>query len=64
MSSIAGNPDDGHTLPMAITMTEPIPRMNITDVDVHTGRRGNDDAGKANIHISGSSTRRLTRIRK
>jgi len=59
-----GNPYDGHTLATAIATTEQITRVNVTDVYVDKGYRGNDYAGEASIHISGSSTRRLTRTQK
>ena len=38
--------------------------MKVTDVYVDKGYRGNDYEGEASIHISGSSTRRLTRTQK
>lgn len=60
----AGNPYDGHTLAKAIATTEQITRMKVTDVYVDKGYRGNDYEGEASIHISGSSTRRLTRTQK
>ena len=60
----AGNPYDGHTLAKAIARTEQITRVNITDVYVDKGYRGHGYAGEASVHISGSSTRRLTRTQK
>jgi IS5 family transposase len=59
-----GNPCDGHTLAKAIATTEQITRVGITDVFIDRGDRGNDYKGSATIHISGSSSRRLTRTQK
>jgi IS5 family transposase len=58
------NPCDGHTLAKAIATTEQITRVSVTAAFVDKGYRGNDDKGSATIHISGSSSRRLTRTQK
>jgi len=59
-----GNPYDGHTLAKAITTTEQVTRVSVTDAFVDKGYRGNDYKGSATIHISGSSSRKLTRTQK
>ena len=59
-----GNPYDGHTLAKAIATTEQVTRVSVTDAYVDKGYRGNNYEGEAAIHISGSSTRRLTRTQK
>ena len=55
---------DVHTLAKAIATTEQITRVSVTAAFVDKGYRGNDDKGSATIHISGSSSRRLTRTQK
>jgi IS5 family transposase len=59
-----GNPYDGHTLTQAITTTEKITRVSVTDAYVDKGYRGNNYKGDATVHISGSSSRHLTRTQK
>ncbi len=59
-----GNPYDGHTLAKAIATTELVTRVDVTDAFVDKGYRGNDYKGSATIHISGSSSRKLTRTQK
>jgi IS5 family transposase len=59
-----GNPYDGHTLMQAIATTEQLTGVDVTDAYVDKGYRGNDYEGRATVHISGSSTRRLTRTQK
>ena len=59
-----GNPYDGHTLAKAIATTEQITHVSVTDAYVDKGYRGNDHKGDATIHLSGSSTRKLTRTQK
>ena len=58
------NPYGGHTLAKAIATAKQITRVDITNVFVDKGYRGNDYKGAATIHISGSSSRRLTRTQK
>jgi len=58
------NPYDGHTLAKAIATTERVTHVSVTNAFVDKGYRGNDDKGSATIHISGSSSRRLTRTQK
>ena len=55
---------DVHTLAKAIATTEQITRVSVPAAFVDKGYRGNDDKGSATIHISGSSSRRLTRTQK
>ena len=59
-----GNPYDGHTLAQAIATTEQITGQGVTDAYVDKGYRGHDYQGDATVHISGSSTRKLTRTQK
>ena len=58
------NPYDGHTLSHAIATTERVTGVNVTDAFVDKGYRGHDYEGEATVHISGTSTRRLTRTQK
>ena len=58
------NPYDGHTLAKAIATTERVTHVSVTNAFVDKGYRGNDYKGSATIHISGSSSRRLTRTQK
>jgi IS5 family transposase len=59
-----GNPYDGHTLAQAIASTETNTGVTVTDAYVDKGYRGHNYEGEATIHISGSSTRKLTRTMK
>ena len=59
-----GNPYDGHTLSQAITTTEKITGVAVSNAFVDKGYRGHDYQGEAKIHIAGSSTRKLTRTLK
>lgn len=59
-----GNPYDGHTLAKAIATTEQITQIAVTDCYVDKGYRGHDYKGSASVHLSGSSTRKLTRTQK
>ena len=59
-----GNPYDGHTLAQAIATTEQITQIPVTDCYVDKGYRGHDYQGAASVHLSGSSTRKLTRTQK
>lgn len=59
-----GNPYDGHTLATAVSTVEKTTGVNVTDAYVDKGYRGHDYSGKANVHLAGSSTRRLTRTKK
>lgn len=59
-----GNPYDGHTLATAITTTEQLTQIPVTDCYVDKGYRGHDYQGAAAVHLSGSSTRKLTRTQK
>ena len=58
------NPYDGHTLAQAIATVERTTGVSITDAYVDKGYRGHDYKGDATIHISGTSTRQLTRTQK
>ena len=58
------NPYDGHTLAQAIATVEQTTGVKVTDAYVDKGYRGHDYQGEATIHISGTSTRRLTRAEK
>ena len=60
----AGNPYDGHTLAKAIASIEDTTRMSVTDAYVDKGYRGHDYSGDACVHLSGSSTRNLSRTKK
>ena len=59
-----GNPYDGHTLAKAITTVEKTTGVSVTDAYVDKGYRGHDYSGKANVHLAGSSSRKLTRTKK
>ena len=59
-----GNPYDGHTLAQAIATVEKTTGVSITDAYVDKGYRGHDYQGDATIHVSGTSTRKLTRTQK
>lgn len=59
-----GNPYDGHTLAQAIVTVEKTTGVSITDAYVDKGYRGHDYQGDATIHVSGTSTRKLTRTQK
>ena len=59
-----GNPYDGHTLAAAMTSIENNTGVGVTDAYVDKGYRGHDYAGAATVHLSGSSTRRLSRTKK
>jgi transposase, IS5 family len=59
-----GNPYDGHTLAKAIATVERTTGVNVTDAYVDKGYRGHDYNGDAIVHLSGSSTRKLTRSQK
>ena len=59
-----GNPYDGHTLAKAIATTEQLTQIPVTDCYVDKGYRGHDYEGDAAVHLSGSSTRKLTRTQK
>ncbi len=58
------NPYDGHTLAQAIATVERTTGVSVTDAYVDKGCRGHDYKGDATIHISGTSTRKLTRTQK
>lgn len=58
------NPYDGHTLATAVTTTEQITGVGVTDAYVDKGYRGHDYSGSATIHIAGSSSRKLTQTQK
>lgn len=58
------NPYDGHTLAEAISNSEQISSVSITDAYVDKGYRGHDYEGDATIHIAGSSKQKLTRTQK
>ena len=58
------NPYDGHTLAQAIATVEQTTGVNITDAYVDKGYRGHDYQGDAIVHVSGTSTRKLTRTQK
>jgi IS5 family transposase len=58
------NPYDGHTLAQAIATVEQTTGVSVTDAYVDKGYRGHDYKGEATIHISGTSTRQLTRTQK
>ena len=60
----AGNPYDGHTLAKAIASIEDTTRVSVTDAYVDKGYRGHDYSGDACVHLSGSSTRNLSRTKK
>ena len=59
-----GNPYDGHTLATAISTTEQLTGVSITDAFVDKGYRGHNYDGNATVHISGSSKKKLTRTQK
>ena len=59
-----GNPYDGHTLAKAITTAEKTTGVSVTDAYVDKGYRGHDYPGDANVHLAGSSLRKLTRTKK
>jgi IS5 family transposase len=59
-----GNPYDGHTLSQAIATTQRVTGVEVTDAFADKGYRGHDYTGPATIHLSGSSTRKLTRTQK
>lgn len=59
-----GNPYDGHTLAKAIATVEQTTGVDVTDAYVDKGYRGHDYNGDATVHLSGSSTRKLTRSQK
>lgn len=59
-----GNPYDGHTLAQAIATVEKTTGVSITDAYVDKGYRGHDYQGDATIHVSGTSTCKLTRTQK
>ncbi|MCP4174386.1 MAG: hypothetical protein GY758_26850 [Fuerstiella sp.] len=61
MNLCRANLYDGHTLAKPIATLQWITRVSVTDAFVDKGYRGNDYKGSATIHISGSSSRRLTR---
>jgi IS5 family transposase len=58
------NPYDGHTLAQAIATVEQTTGVSVTDAYVDKGYRGHDYKGDATIHISGTSTRKLTRTQR
>lgn len=58
------NPYDGHTLAKAMTTIEKTTGVSVTDAYVDKGYRGHDYKGAATVHLSGSSTRKLTRTKK
>ena len=60
----AGNPYDGHTLAKTIASIEDTTRVSVTDAYVDKGYRGHDYSGDACVHLSGSSTRNLSRKKK
>ncbi len=59
-----GNPYDGHTLAQAIETVERTTFVSVTDAYVDKGYRGHNYEGDAEIHLSGSSTKKLTRTKK
>ena len=60
----AENPYDGHTLAKAIASIEDTTRVSVIDAYVDKGYRGHDYSGDACVHLSGSSTRNLSRTKK
>ena len=59
-----GNPYDGHTLAQAMATVEKTTGVSVTDAYVDKGYRGHDYVGEANVHLAGSSSRKLTRTKK
>lgn len=59
-----GNPYDGHTLAKALATVEKTTGVSVTDAYVDKGYRGHDCAGEANVHLAGSSSRKLTRTKQ
>ena len=59
-----GNPYDGHTLAKAIATVEKTIGVSVADAYVDKGYRGHDYRGEANVHLAGSSSRKLTRTKK
>lgn len=59
-----GNPYDGHTLAAAITTIEQTTSVPVTDAYVDKGYRGHDYQGEAQVHLAGSSTKKLSRSQK
>lgn len=57
----AGGPYDGHTLCSTLMNVETTTGLPVNAVFVDKGYRGHGDAGSATIHISGSSSRHLSR---
>jgi len=59
-----GNPYDGHTLDSALSTIEQTSSVPVTDAYVDKGYRGHDYQGEAQVHIAGSSTKKLSRSQK
>ena len=59
-----GNPYDGHTLADAIETVEQTTKVRVSEAYVDKGYRGHNYEGAATVHISGSSTKNLTRTKK
>lgn len=58
------NPYDGHTLASAMHTIEQTTGIEVTDAYVDKGYRGHDYQGEAQVHIAGSSTKKLSRSQK
>ncbi len=58
------NPYDGHTLASAMNTIEQTTGIEVIDAYVDKGYRGHDYQGEAQVHIAGSSTKKLSRSQK
>ncbi len=59
-----GNPYDGHTLSSAMATIEQTTGVEVTDAYVDKGYRGHDYQGEAQVHLAGSSPKKLSRSQK